>query len=204
MSEDQTATERWSRGRIVGAAVGAVLALAVTVFLILGLMRGSTPSRLIDNAVRDGKPYTAPDFTLPVFQAAGGVGPEGSPLRLSSLRGRPVVLNFWASWCDTCPEEAPNLARLWDRYGKRGVVVLGVNSQNDPPKARAFLSQYKLRFANVREGDDAVARRYGVAAMPETFLIDPDGMIRVLPIRGALNDAIEEQIAAHLDQVLAS
>jgi len=176
----------------------------VIAFLILGLMRGGGPSRIIDNAVREGKPYEAPDFTLPVFHNGGSLGADGTEISLSQLRGKPVVLNFWASWCPTCPDEAPNLARLWSKYEKRGAVVLGVNSQDNPDDARAFMKQYDLTFPNVREGNDRVARAYGTGMMPETFLIDPDGMIRMLPIRGPIDDVSEAQIAAHLDRVLAS
>ena len=194
--------EGWSRGRIVGAALGGGLVLMVAAFLVIGLFRDSGSSRIIDQAVRDGEAYQAPDFTLPVTNAAGPVtGPE---LTLSELRGHPIVLNIWASWCTSCPDEADNLDRIWTRYRDDGVVVLGINSQDEPDKAQAFIAKYGVTFPNVREGNDRVARDYGTANMPETFLIDPDGQIRFLPIRGPIDDAIEQQITAHLDRVIAT
>mgnify|MGYP001239165566 CR=1 FL=1 len=190
----------WGRGRIVGAVAGSLLVALVIVFLIIGLARDHGASRIIDDAVRAGKPYDAPDFTLPVIHPAGRV--TGDRLSLSDLRGHPVVLNFWASWCPECPGEAKNLDRIWTRYRDKGVVVLGVNSRDDPDGARAFIREYGLAFPNVREGEDRVARDYGTVQMPETFLIDPDGRIRFLPIRGPIDEAIEQQITAYLDTVV--
>lgn len=193
--------EGWSRGRIVGASLGGAAVLLVIVFLAIGLLRDSGASRIIDDSVRAGKPYEAPDFTLQLTNPAGDI--SGDELTLSSLRGRPVVLNLWASWCDACPGEAPNLDRIWKRYKDRGVVVLGLNSSDDPDKMQKFIREYSVTFPNVREGGNRVARQYGTDLMPETFLIDADGQIRFLPIRGAIDDTIEQQINAHLDRVLA-
>lgn len=190
----------WTRGRIIGSSLGVVAVAVVVVFLIIGLSRETEASRIIDNAVKEGKAYTAPDFTLPVIKAGPGV--TGDEATLSDLRGKPVLVNFWASWCTSCPDEADNLDRIWTRFKDRGVVILGVNSQDDPTKAQEFMRQYGVTFPNVREGNDAIARDYGVAQMPETFLIDADGQIRFLPIRGAIDDVVEQQIMAHLDSTL--
>lgn len=193
--------EGWTRGRIVGASLGAAGVLLVVAFLAIGLFRDTGANRVIDESVRAGEPYEAPDFTLPLTNPAGNV--TGSDLTLSSLRGRPVVLNLWASWCDACPDEADNLDRIWHRYKDRGVVVLGLNSRDDPDKAQKFIRDYSVTFPNVREGGNRVARLYGTELMPETFLIDADGQIRFLPIRGPIDDTIEQQINAHLDRLLA-
>ncbi len=194
-------SQGWTRGRIVGASLGSVGVLLVIVFLAIGLFRDTGANRIIDESVRAGNPYEAPDFTLPLTNPAGDI--TGDELTLSELRGRPVVLNFWASWCDACPDEADNLDRIWNRYKGRGVVVLGLNSRDEPEKAQKFIRDYSVTFPNVREGGNRVARLYGTELMPETFLIDADGQIRFLPIRGPIDDTIEQQINAHLDRLLA-
>jgi cytochrome c biogenesis protein CcmG/thiol:disulfide interchange protein DsbE len=197
------ATGGWSRGRIVGIGLGVLLAAGIVTLLIVGLVNRDDDLS-IDRTIAEGKAAAAPDFTLPVLFAGGDVGPEGSRLSLSSLRGRPVVVNMWASWCPPCKEEAPILQRLWTRYGPRGVVVLGVNTQDLTSKAKAFISEYKLTFPSVRDGTDDVPQSYGTTNLPETFVIDPDGKMRFLPVRGGLNAASERQIAEHLDRVLGS
>jgi len=187
----------------VGLTIGCVLAVGLVLLLILGLVkRDDDLSRGIDRRIAENEAVTAPDFALPVLHPGGDVTGDAGQLTLASLRGRPVVVNLWASWCDPCKEEAPILESIWTRYSPRGVVVLGVNTQDISSAARDFISRYKLTFPSVRDGTDGTQRKFGTAQLPETFVIDPDGKMRLLPYRGGITEASEREISAHLDQVL--
>ncbi len=206
MSDPEThpaaTARRWSRGRVAGVAISGVLALGLITLLAVGLAR-DPDSLKIEHTIDQGQRAAAPDFTLPIFANGGDLGSAGTPLTLSKLRGRPVVLNIWASWCAPCRDEAPIIEDLQRRYGSRGVVVLGVNSEDDPGDARAFLAEYKATFPVVRTGDNGVRNRYGTEQMPETFVIDPDGNFGLKPFRGALTADTAAEVAAHLDKVLS-
>lgn len=187
----------------MGVTVGCILAAGLVLLLILGLVKSDEDlSRGIDRRIADNEAVTAPDFTLPVLHPGGDVTGDGGQLSLASLRGRPVVVNLWASWCDPCKEEAPILESIWTRYKVRGVVVLGVNIQDISGKAKEFIDRYRLTFPSVRDGTDGTQRKFGTAQLPETFVIDPDGKMRLLPYRGGITEASEREISAHLDEVL--
>jgi cytochrome c biogenesis protein CcmG/thiol:disulfide interchange protein DsbE len=187
----------------VGLTIGCVLAVGLVLLLILGLVKSDDDlSRGIDRRIADNEAVIAPDFTLAVLVPGGNVTGDGGRLSLASLRGRPVVLNLWASWCDPCKEEAPILESLWTRYRAKGVVVLGVNTQDITGDAKAFIKRYGLTFPSVRDGSDDTQHKFGTAQLPETFVIDPDGRMRLLPFRGGITEASGREIAAHLDQVL--
>jgi cytochrome c biogenesis protein CcmG/thiol:disulfide interchange protein DsbE len=113
----------------------------------------------------------ASDFTMPLF--------GGGTLHLKSLRGKTVVLNFWASWCQPCVQEAPILERQWRAWKNKGVVFVGIDTGEDPHSSavRQFLRQYDVTYPN---GWDASALdiQYGTTGQPETFFITPQGMIR--------------------------
>jgi len=186
---------------MVGIGLGALLAVGIVVLLVVGLVNRDEDLG-IDRSIAEGEAVAAADFSLPVLLAGEGVGPEGSTFTLSSLRGQPVVVNMWASWCEPCKAEAPILERLWTTYGPRGVVVLGVNTQDITADAKAFIDEFDLTFPSVRDGTDETPVRFGSTGLPETFVIDPDGMMRFLPVRGQLTAASAKQIADHLDSVL--
>ena len=138
-----------------------------------------------------GRPAAA--FTLTSF--------DGAKLDLADLRGKVVVLNFWASWCyPACYEEAPALERGWKSYRDRGVVVVGVDIQDKDEAARKFINDFRLTFANAPDPGGKVSVDYGVYGVPETFFIDREGRIRAKHV-GALSDqmfaeAIEPLLAA--------
>jgi peroxiredoxin len=113
----------------------------------------------------------APDFTLP---ARGG-----GTLRLASLRGRVVVLNFWATWCPPCVAEMPSLERLHRALGQDGLAVLGVSVDEDDEALARFVAKAGLTFPILRDPGGAVAwNAYGTASYPATFVIDASGRIQ--------------------------
>jgi cytochrome c biogenesis protein CcmG/thiol:disulfide interchange protein DsbE len=127
-----------------------------------------------------GKP--AAPFTLTTF--------DGEPISLESLRGKVVVLNFWASWCyPACYEEAPVLERAWREYRDRSVMLVGINIQDKEEPARKFLQQFGHTFPNAPDPQGRVSVDYGVYGVPETFFIDRAGRVRAKHV-GAVTEPI--------------
>ena len=160
-------------------------ALPVLALLAYGFVLDprSIPSPLV------GRPAAA--FTLTAF--------DGKPLALETLRGKVVVVNFWASWCNpACYDEAPVLERAWRTYRDRGVVVVGVDMQDTAEAAQEFIRRFELTFPNAPDPGGKVAVEYGVYGVPETFFVDRAGTIRVKHV-GAVTD---EVIRATLDRLL--
>jgi cytochrome c biogenesis protein CcmG, thiol:disulfide interchange protein DsbE len=187
------------------AAVGAVaLFLAL---LVYGLV--SKPAdKTIDSSLAEAKAPPAPGFTLEVLQN-GSPGPRlerriqaaaaDGQLALDELRGAPVVLNFWASWCPPCRTEAPRLERSWRASRGRGVVFLGLDMQDLTGDAREFIREFRISYPNVRDPGDEVARDWGVTGLPETFFVSARGRV-VAHVIGAISSRqLEEGIAAALD-----
>jgi len=115
----------------------------------------------------------APDRELPVL---GGPG-TGS---IAEYRGRWVLVNLWASWCDPCREEAPVLDDFARRYGKRGVTVLGIDVQDNSDDALAFLRRYEVRYPQLRSVGDERSDAFGSTGVPENFLVDPRGRLALI------------------------
>jgi peroxiredoxin len=110
----------------------------------------------------------APDFTLYDL--------DGNEVRLSDFRGKPVVLNFWATWCGPCRVEIPHVNALYDRYKAQGLVVIGVNKEADHATVRSFAEQH-ISYTVALDGGSQF-RQYGVRGMPATFYIDREGIVR--------------------------
>lgn len=173
------------RSRLWWGIGAAVAVAALTVLLVVGLANRGV-STAIDDAIERGDRAEAPDFTLPLLIPNAPLsGAEGRPVTLSDLRGRPVIVNMWASWCVPCRDEAPLLDSLVARYGPQGVVLLGVNVQDISSDARDFARVYDMRFPSVRDGNDDVKNRWGATGVPETFIVDRDGRV-ALALRGPL------------------
>lgn len=147
-----------------------------------------------------GRP--APDFTLPVL--AGGPSGGGGRLSLHSLRGRPVVLNFWASWCAPCRAETPLLVRLSRTYGPRGVAFVGVDVEDDAADARRFIGQNHIGYTVVASADPKVTASYAVPGLPTTVFIDRSGVIRERQIGGFVGRDGERALTEKLDRLLGS
>lgn len=132
-----------------------------------------------------GKP--APAFSMPLYAA-------DSTLALTDLRGKPVVLNFWASWCLSCRDEARVLEAGWQEHGP-GIAFLGVAVNDEEGPAKAFIREYGKTYLLGSDVDGSVAVDYGLYGVPETFFIGRDGRILARHI-GPLSKAdLEERIA---------
>jgi cytochrome c biogenesis protein CcmG/thiol:disulfide interchange protein DsbE len=178
---------------VVGAGVAAVIAL-----LVVGLLNRGVGDR-IDDALADGERPEAPAMSLPLLVDHPDLGPEGTEVTLEQFEGRPVVVNFWASWCVPCRTEAPVLEGIWDDYKDQGVVILGVDTQDLTGNARDFIDEVGMTYPSVRDGTDGTERDFEVTGVPETFVVDRDGLI-ALHFRGPVDDPA--QITTALEQVL--
>ena len=167
--------------------VGALLGLLV--WKVVREERSDVPEQLAQ-----GKTPPAPIFTLPRLDQTG-------ELSLASLRGKAVVVNFWASWCKPCEEEAPLLERAWQRYRERGLVVVGVDAQDFGKDARRFARKNGMSYPLVRDGPGETLGEYGVTGFPETFFVNRDGKLVGERISGAVE---EDQLSENIELALRS
>jgi cytochrome c biogenesis protein CcmG/thiol:disulfide interchange protein DsbE len=181
---------RWSRVLAIGG-IGAVLAL-----LAYGLFTQGASTR-IDDSLASGEAPPAPGFELEVLEPGHPPVALGRRLRpgvvdgklaLTELEGMPFVLNFWASWCVPCREEAPVLQRGWERHGPDGILYVGLNMQDVSDDARAFLEEFAITYPTIREPDKETATAYGATGIPETYFVSGRGEV-VAHVIGVVSDA---------------
>jgi cytochrome c biogenesis protein CcmG/thiol:disulfide interchange protein DsbE len=149
------------------------LLLAFVWFLAVGLQRQNVSERRVSGV--------APEFEFTTF--------DGETIRLSDLRGKGVVLNFWASWCDPCRAEAPLLENAWRREEANGIVFIGLDYLDQEHSALAYLEEFDITYPNGPDLQSAAARRYGIQGVPETFFIDSEGRIASMVIGPLLSEA---------------
>jgi cytochrome c biogenesis protein CcmG/thiol:disulfide interchange protein DsbE len=166
-----------------------LLAQGAAVALVVGLL-----ALLIWRVAHSGggRPTgAAPSFTLPKLAGDG-------KLSLASFRGRVVLLNFWASWCVPCKQEAQDLEAAYHRWRGQGVVVLGVDSEDYAGDGRSFARRYRLTYPLVHESGSSVKERYGVSGYPESFFIDRAGGVVHYVIGPLKPDTIDEFVRKSL------
>jgi cytochrome c biogenesis protein CcmG, thiol:disulfide interchange protein DsbE len=168
----------------------ASLAGACLIGLLIYGVTAKSASRTLDERVaRDERPR-APDAArmLPILDGHG----QSS---LSSLKGKVVVLNFWASWCEPCQVEAPLLQRAQSALAHDGGTVLGVTYLDASPDSQSFVRHYHLTYPNLRDNTGDFAHSYGTDQLPESFVIDRDGHIAAIS-RGELNQKFLDRAIA--------
>jgi cytochrome c biogenesis protein CcmG/thiol:disulfide interchange protein DsbE len=179
------------RRALQAAAVGlVVLLLAILGWQVFTKEEG----RGLSDAVAAGEEPLAPDFELPRLDGQGSI-------RLSELRGKVVVLNFWASWCEPCKEESPRLQAAYERWRDEGVVVLGIDAQDFRTDANRFIERYDLTYPNVHDGEGSTLGRFGVTGFPETWFVDRQGRLVGAHVQGPVSD---EQLEANIRLALES
>src|SRR5262249_49931851 len=157
--------------RIAAGLIGLVV-LGLLALLGYGLLRhqGGSFAGIAVNAVGQAAPLRvrpAPDFALPLF--------DGGSFRLSEQRGRVVLINYWASWCPPCRDEAPTLEAAWRAYRDRGVVLVGLDVWDSETDARAFLKEFGVTYPNGPDASGEILIDYGVTGVPETYFVDRSG-----------------------------
>jgi cytochrome c biogenesis protein CcmG/thiol:disulfide interchange protein DsbE len=169
-----------------GVLAIAFLAALLGALLVYGVLSQGDDTSL-DNAVKRGDRPPAPDHRLPFLEGTR----EGS---LASFRGRVVVLNFWASWCTPCREEAPLLEKTQRKLGAQG-TVLGVTYKDYADDSRTFMRKFGLTYPSLRDDQLELAPKYGTNALPETFVLDRQGRIVALS-RGQVTEAFLDKYVA--------
>ena len=136
----------------------------------------------------------APDFELRTL--------DGQIVRLSESRGRPVLVNFWASWCDPCRSEMPTIVAAYDEHRAAGLVVLAVNlrDQERDRDVRRFVEEFQLPFPVLLDARGTVRRRYRLRAVPTTVFIDTTGVVRIIHPGPLTTEALGRGLAEILPQ----
>lgn len=166
----------WGRWLVVASLLG--------ILAILGFSLARASAGQVERGA-------APDFELTTF--------DGQLIRLSDQRGKVVVINFWASWCIPCRNEAPVLEATWRDYRDRGVVFIGVDYLDTEREALAYIEEFDLTYPNGPDLRTRIAQAYRIQGVPETFFVDRLGMLRGVNI----GPITEPQLEARIETLLA-
>ncbi len=158
-----------------------IASLALVALLVYGVAGGSESS--FYDEVKAGERPAVPDRALPLLE-----GGEGS---ISDWRGKPIIVNFWASWCDPCKAEAPLLERAHARLKAKGGTVLGVTVSDASDDSKAFMRKYGITFPSLRDVEGELKEDFGTTGVPESFVIDAEGRV-VAASLGQVNEKFVE------------
>lgn len=176
MPAEQQATEQSPVGEASAEGSRHNLVFGGVLVVIIGLL-GLLTMQLQRGGLKPeiGKP--APDFTLQLY--------DGGEVTLSELRGQVVVLNFWASWCDPCRDEAPDLEQAWRDYKDQGVVFIGVDYVDVESEAQEYLEEFDVTYPNGLDKGQKISNAYRIRGVPETFFVDKSGNVAPIFVNGS-------------------
>lgn len=154
------------RGFVITALVPAILVTVLVIRIIqANSLVASKPAGVTN-------PNAAPDFTVSIWNGAAG-----QRIRLAALHGKPVVLNFWASWCEPCQSEAPVLSAAARTYSAQGVVFIGIAYQTPTKDGQGFIRQHSISYPCGPDPEGDIVTNFGITGIPQTILIDRSGTI---------------------------
>ena len=175
-----------TKGLSLGSIVLIIGVVALVAVVGLQLARQNTP--YLESGNR------APDFVVTTY--------DGDEIKLSDLRGKVVVVNFWASWCGPCEDEAPVLQETWEKYASEDFIMIGIAHSDVERNARAFMEEYAITYPNAPDPGGRLYDAYNLRGVPETFVIAPDGELSyVLP--GPLGNFTTPEFIETIDALLA-
>jgi peroxiredoxin len=169
----------------VALAISTGFALLVS-WLLYGGGLALVANRLGSTTLPTDVGQRAPEFALETL--------DGQTVRLGDLRGRVVLLNFWATWCTPCRAEMPEIQNAYEANQARGFDVLAINLQERPEEIRPFLGELGLSFPVLLDREGAVSRQYLARALPASYLIDREGIIRYGRIGTLSHEILDEQL----------
>jgi peroxiredoxin len=146
---------------LLGLMLAALIALPL---ITVGCQCGRDSAQI----ARVGMP--APEFTLPAL--------DGQSVSLGGLKGKPVMVNFWATWCSPCVHEMPYIQETYEVWSVKGLIILAININESPSQVQGFMQENQLSFPVLLDGGGEVAEQYGVRAIPTTIFIDGEGITR--------------------------
>ncbi len=173
--------------RVAGASAPARL-LAAALMAVAATLAPSWPAAVEARPPQLGEAAT--DFAL--------TDVSGKEVRLSALRGHPILLTFWASWCEPCKAEMPEIQKAYEQHKDRGFVVLAVNFGEKAEKAKAFTNERGLSFPVLVDRRANIASQYGVVSLPVSLFIDSEGLVRERVFGGTLTAGTIDRILSRL------
>jgi cytochrome c biogenesis protein CcmG/thiol:disulfide interchange protein DsbE len=165
----------------------AWIATGAITLLVLGLLGYALTGRSVEQ-LQPGSPV--PDFQLAAL--------DGSPMNLADYQGQVIVVNFFASWCAPCRQEAAGLEQTWRQYQPQGVQFLGIAYKDAGSKAQAFLEEFGVSYPSGVDPGNRTAHVYGVTGVPETFVVDRAGLL----VQHVVGPITQEQLGQIIDRAL--
>lgn len=166
-SQEQTSISHSTARLRWGRILAWLAVLAILLILAVGLLRSQQGSVNVGQRI--------PDFTLTTF--------DGQTIRTADLKGKVLVINFWASWCKPCEQEAADLEAAWRFYQARGdVVFLGVDYVDTEPEARSYLEKFEITYPNGPDLGTRISQAFRIRGVPETYIVDQNGILQFVQI----------------------